>query len=69
MTIGVFICLGHEPLVGCGRVLTDNERHYYGNCCECCERAWCDAISAWRRGADNPDFDAMFDGPPPSKLN
>lgn len=59
------ICLGHPPLPGCGRVLTDEERHYYERCCEACERAWGDALHEWHRGGENPDFDRMFDAPPP----
>ncbi len=57
----VFICTGHEPMAGCGKVLLDEEREYYRSCCEECERAWSDMIGAWRRGAENKALDIMFD--------
>lgn len=56
-----FVCIGHDPVPGCGRVLTDEERHYYGTACEECERRWSEIIEAWHRGEDNPELDAMFD--------
>jgi hypothetical protein len=62
-----FICAGHEPIPGCGRVLTDEERHYYSGGCETCERAWSDAIGAWRRGESKEHaefFDKLFDARP-----
>lgn len=59
-----FICTGQPPIAGCGKVLTDEERHYYGASCEACERAWSAAIDAWRRGGENKELDAMFDARP-----
>jgi hypothetical protein len=58
------ICIGHAPIPGCGRILTDDERHYYSGACEDCERAWSDAIGKWRRGKPTEYaefFDKMFD--------
>lgn len=49
---------------GCGRVLTDEERHYYGATCEECERDQTERIAAWRAGGDDPELDALYDGPP-----
>jgi hypothetical protein len=57
----LFICIGRPPIAGCGKVLTDEERHYYEVCCEACMRAWGEAIEAWRRGGENHELDAMFD--------
>jgi hypothetical protein len=56
-----FICIGQFPLAGCGRVLTDEERHYYDSVCEECTREWGMVIDEWRRGAINEDLDKMFD--------
>ena len=49
MTDHPLICVGHAPLPGCGRILTDEERHYYSGGCESCERAWSEVIGAWMR--------------------
>jgi len=46
----------------CGSILTDEECHYYEDRCETCERAWSDAITRWRKGEDNPEFDALYSG-------
>lgn len=61
-----FICTGHDTLVGCGAVLTDEERCYYHVCCEQCEQEWLARIEAWRAGADDAEFDARW--PSMSKL-
>jgi hypothetical protein len=50
----------------CGSILTDEERHYYERRCEKCETAHHDKISAWRRGGDDPELDAVFSVPKPS---
>jgi hypothetical protein len=60
------ICCGHYPITGCGAVLTAHERHYYGSCCEGCEREWGETIAAWRAGGENAELDAMFDDKPRS---
>jgi hypothetical protein len=62
----ILICMGEAPLPGCGRILTDEERHYYGTCCETCERAWGEAIESWRRGGSNELLDAMFNEQQPT---
>jgi hypothetical protein len=36
------------------------EHHYYEYRCEGCEAAWHARLQAWRRGAPDPVFDAMF---------
>lgn len=59
-----FICLGQPPVAGCGRILTDEERHYYENACEDCTRKWGKVIEAWRRGGENEELDAMLDNKP-----
>jgi len=59
----VFICLGTPPIAGCGRILTDEERHYYERACEDCTRAWGEAIEAWRSGGENAELDALFNRP------
>lgn len=51
----------------CGRVLTDEERHYYGSRCEECEGDWSDRIHHWRQGGEDPELDAMYDGPRPTR--
>ena len=48
---------------GCGKVLTDEERHYYGATCNECERAWCDRIEDWRRGGTDAECDRLFGAP------
>jgi hypothetical protein len=62
-----FICIGREPIAGCGRILTDEERYYYTDCCEACMRKWDDAIDEWRRGGENAVLDEMFRGERPTK--
>jgi hypothetical protein len=57
---------GLHPTIGCqgcGAVLTDEERHYYGTRCETCESEWSDRVTAWRKGAADPELDAQYDGP------
>ncbi len=49
---------------GCGNVLTDEERHYYGKRCETCEREETERIAAWRAGGEDAELDALYDGPP-----
>lgn len=44
----------------CHQVLTDEEIEYYKTRCEQCEREWLDDIEAWRDGAENKKFDAMY---------
>jgi hypothetical protein len=61
------ICLGYMQIPGCGHVLTDEERYYYGSCCEDCMTAWSDEIAAWRKGGENAELDAIFDVPPPTR--
>lgn len=63
--MAVLICLGETPIAGCGRILTDEERHYYGRACEDCTRKWSEAIEDWRRGGENAELDAMFNVPSP----
>lgn len=55
------ICLGRAPVPGCGRILTDEERHHYVACCETCTREWGRMIDEWRRGGKNEELDRMFD--------
>ena len=63
----VLVCQGQPPVAGCGNVLTADERHWYGTCCEACEEAWNDRIETWRRGGQDADLDTMF-GAPPNRL-
>ena len=60
----LLICTGHWPVAGCGKLLSEEEREYYGSCCEECERDWSATIGTWRSGGENPDLDAMFDDKP-----
>jgi len=62
MTREIFICLGYGHVAGCGRVLTAEEKHYYGACCESCMRVWHADIVAWREGGENKELDEMFSG-------
>jgi len=48
----------------CGQYLTDEERHYYGECCEKCVREWGDEIEAWRKGGVDAELDALYDAKP-----
>lgn len=57
------LCQGQPPVPGCGKVLTPDERHWYGYCCEECEGEWSRRIEAWRRGGADTDMDKMFDAP------
>ena len=54
------ICTGHDTLAGCGAVLTDEERRYYGVSCEKCEQEWLARIEAWRAGAPDKEFDERW---------
>ncbi|HWX13476.1 MAG TPA: hypothetical protein VNY06_01125 [Methylocella sp.] len=56
----IFICQGREPKPGCGHLLTAEERHWYGSCCEDCEQRWSDRIGEWCDGARDAELDAMF---------
>lgn len=47
----------------CGKILTDEERHYYGYRCEECEGLEFDRVEAWRHGAADPELDKMYDAP------
>jgi len=49
----------------CGRVLTDEERHYYERRCEQCERDEFERYQAWRLGAEDAELDAMWSVPNP----
>ena len=51
---------------GCGRVLTAEERLYYGSACEQCVRAGHERVEAWKRGGDDPDLDAAMPVPKPA---
>lgn len=54
------VCQGRAPVDGCGAVLTPEERHYYGDCCEECESEWCDRIEIWRHGGKDEALDQMY---------
>jgi hypothetical protein len=54
------ICIGNPPIAGCGKVLTEEDRLYYGTACEHCTRDWCEAIDAWRNGGKNAELDAFY---------
>jgi hypothetical protein len=55
-----FICLGMEPVAGCGKTLTDAERHYYTHSCEACVQKWNAAITAWTSGGSDDALDRMY---------
>lgn len=57
------ICQGREPVAGCGSILTAEERHYYGDCCEQCEAQWCERMNVWRHGGEDEVLDRMFSSP------
>lgn len=58
-----YICIGHEPIAGCGKILTNHERKYYGTSCENCEELWSKRIDDWKAGAEDAELDAMFSIP------
>jgi hypothetical protein len=47
----------------CGSVLTDTERHYYERRCEQCESAWSERMTAWQKGAEDDEMDALYSVP------
>ena len=51
---------------GCGKPLTDEEREFYEDSCEQCEREDLERWQAWRHGADDPELDARFGVPRPT---
>ncbi len=55
------ICQGRDFIPACGRVLTPDERHWYGESCEQCERDWHERIEAWRKGGADAEIDRVFD--------
>lgn len=57
------ICVGRSQVDGCGDVLTNEERHFYGSTCEACEVEWHERITAWRKGGDDAEFDSDFGVP------
>ncbi len=57
------ICLGQPPVTGCGAILTEEERHWYGYSCEKCQQEWFERIGSWRRGGQDRDLDEMFSVP------
>ena len=61
------ICIGDDVTPGCGKILNDEEIHYYEKRCEECEREWGATIEAWRSGGKNEILDSKFAAPP--KLN
>lgn len=52
--------------VECGKILTDEERHYYESRCESCEGDWANEIAEWREGGVNAKFDALYGGESPT---
>lgn len=61
--VAIAVCQGHAPEPGCGNVLTAEERHWYGTCCEVCERRWGDRMDAWSNGGTDLELDEMFSVP------
>lgn len=57
------ICQGRDFIPPCGATLTADERHWYGACCERCEREWYDRIETWRRGGQDTLLDEIFGAP------
>ena len=53
--------------IECGAVLTDEERHYYGNRCEKCERAEFERVESWRHGGQDEELDRIYDAPKPTQ--
>lgn len=58
------ICVGYRGMEGCGKVLSAEERHYYGDCCEACMQSWSDEIDKWKSGGKNELFDKQFSDVP-----
>ena len=56
------------PICGdCFRRLTPDERHYYENRCEECERIKALRYSRWLSGGSDPELDQMFGAEKPVK--
>ena len=49
---------------GCGAILTDAEREYYGTACEKCTTEDHERLKAWRAGTDDTELDERFDAKP-----
>lgn len=46
----------------CNKELTREERRFYGNSCDQCERAETDRVDDWRLGrCEDPDLDRIYD--------
>jgi hypothetical protein len=60
VAVNSFICTGHDTLAGCGAVLTDEKRHYYGASCENSEQEWLARIQSWRAGGADDVCDARW---------
>jgi hypothetical protein len=48
--------------IDCATALTPEERHYYIDRCESCERTYMDRIGAWLDGERDDEFDALYGG-------
>lgn len=49
----------HPACAGCDRVLTDEERRFYGEFCESCERNGWEHLRTWLAGRRDADLDAL----------
>lgn len=49
---------------GCGRTLTKEEIHYYGQTCDDCEREWSERMTKWRLGGEDQELDLLYSGGP-----
>lgn len=53
----------NDLIVGCRECaspLTNDEKNYYGNRCERCEKDWHSRIEAWRRGGEDKELDELY---------
>lgn len=51
----------------CMKPLTGDEEYWYQFRCEECELENHERIQAWRKGADDPELDTQYSGPPVAK--
>ncbi len=56
----VYLCLGREPMPGCGVTLTAVEVRTYETTCEHCETAFQARWRNWCLGDDDAEFEELF---------
>lgn len=61
------VCVGGPAALGepgCGRVLSAEDRHWYGEACNDCVSAGNERVAAWRKGGVDPELDDRYGAEP-----